>query len=94
MQKEIEQLRHKLRTGRSELFRDLDWKEPGRNLLEAHAALVDELIQEIYEISCIKADKEAPRTERSGIAIVATGGYGRKELNPCSDVDIAFIPSE
>jgi [protein-PII] uridylyltransferase len=94
MQKEIEQLRRKLQTGRSELFRNVDWKEPGRNLLEAHAALVDELMQEIYEISCIKADMEAPRTGRSGLAIVATGGYGRMELNPCSDVDIAFIPSE
>jgi [protein-PII] uridylyltransferase len=94
MHAEIEQLRHKLRTGRSELFRKMSWKEPGRNILEAHTALVDELIQEIYDISCRKADKEAPRTERSGLAIVATGGYGRKELNPCSDVDIAFIPSE
>lgn len=94
MQEEIEQLRQKLRTGRSELFRKIAWNEPGRNVLEAHSVLVDELIQEIYEISCRKADREAPRTERSGLAIVATGGYGRRELNPCSDVDIAFIPSE
>jgi [protein-PII] uridylyltransferase len=94
MHKEIERLRKKLRTGREGLFRDLNWKHPGRSLLEAHTALVDELIKEIYEISCSQADKVAPRTGRSGLAIVATGGYGRKELNPCSDVDIAFIPSE
>jgi [protein-PII] uridylyltransferase len=94
MQKEIERLRQKFRDGRSELFSGIMWNSSSRNLLEAHTSLVDELLTEIYEASCRAADRKAVRSGCSGLAIVATGGYGRKELNPYSDIDIAFIPSE
>jgi [protein-PII] uridylyltransferase len=94
MQKEIESLRQKFRDGRAKLFGRVSWNSCGRNLLEGYATLVDGLIREIYEASCRAADHEAGRSAHSGLAIVATGGYGRKELNPYSDIDIAFIPSE
>jgi [protein-PII] uridylyltransferase len=94
MQKEIERLRQKFRKGRLDLFSNVTWSESSRNLLEAHTSLVDGLLTEIYEASCQAADRKAVRSRYSGIALVATGGYGRKELNPCSDIDIAFIPSE
>ena len=57
-------------------------------------ALIDSLVEEIYRVSCEFADRKAARSRNSGLGIVATGGYGRKELSPFSDVDIAFIPSE
>ena len=76
------------------MFRQVTWTAPSRDLLEAHASLVDEILREIYEISCRSADSEAPRSTNSSLSIVATGGYGRTELNPFSDIDIAFIPSE
>lgn len=94
MQKEIERLRRKFREGRLELFRNVKWDSPCRALLKAHASLIDGLIKEIHEFSCRSAAHKAFRSGHSGIAIVATGGYGRRELNPFSDVDIAFIPSE
>jgi [protein-PII] uridylyltransferase len=94
MQKQIELLRHRFREGRSGLFRHVSWNVSCRDLLEAHASLVDGLLKEIYQISCCAADREASRSPNSGLAIVATGGYGRRELNPYSDIDIAFIPSE
>jgi [protein-PII] uridylyltransferase len=94
MQKTIEKLRHRFRAGRSELFRNASWVAPSRDLLEKNAALVDGLLREIHQISCDSADHVATRSKVSGLAIVATGGYGRRELNPYSDIDIAFIPSE
>jgi [protein-PII] uridylyltransferase len=94
MQNEIERLRRKFSEGRSELFRDLSWTAPSRDLLELHTNLIDGLLEEIHEISCRAASKEIAPTGHSGLAIVATGGYGRRELNPYSDIDIAFIPSE
>jgi [protein-PII] uridylyltransferase len=94
MQKEIEHLRHKFHQGRSELFRQVSWTSPSRDLLDAHSSLVDELLRDIYKSSCESADRQVPRSRHSGLAIVATGGFGRRELNPFSDIDIAFIPSE
>lgn len=94
MQQEIENLRRKFREGRAELFTNVRWAAPSRGLLESHASLLDTLLNEIYEISCRVADREVSRSNHSGLAIVATGGYGRRELNPFSDIDIAFIPSE
>jgi [protein-PII] uridylyltransferase len=94
MQQEIQRLRHKFRDGRSALFRDVSWNASCEDLLDAHTFLVDGILKEIYEISCDTADRVATRSEHSGIAIVATGGYGRRELHPFSDIDIAFLPSE
>ncbi len=94
MQKEIGRLRERFHKGRAELFRNVTWESSPRDLLEAHTSLVDTLVEEIYEASCREADRKASRSENSGLAIVATGGYGRRELNPYSDIDIAFVPSE
>jgi len=94
MKNKIERLQHKFHEGRSELFRHVKWNTPCRVLLEAHASLVDGLVNEIYQISCEAADRKTARSSNSGLAIVATGSYGRRELNPYSDIDIAFIPSE
>jgi len=94
MQKEIEALRRKFRDGRAQLFRTVTWSSSSRDLLESHTNLIDSLIKEIYDISTRDADAKKVRNGNSALAIVATGGYGRRELNPYSDVDIAFIPSE
>jgi [protein-PII] uridylyltransferase len=94
MLNEVGRLRNMLRQGRAELFAAASRTAPWSGLLEKHTALVDRLVAEIYDYSCRFADEQAPRTSRSGLAIAATGGYGRRELNPFSDIDIAFIPSE
>jgi [protein-PII] uridylyltransferase len=94
MQNEVGRLRRKFREGRAELFPAGAQLASCRELLQGYTRLIDELVHEIYKFSCADADRQAGRKSHSGLAIVATGGYGRGELSPFSDIDIAFVPSE
>ncbi len=53
-----------------------------------HADLIDEAIREIYQT----VQQSHPNLPQ--ISIVATGGYGRRELAPYSDIDLIVIPIE
>jgi [protein-PII] uridylyltransferase len=49
---------------------------------------VDILFREIFRFV---SRKETGDVEIKGLMVAAFGGYGRRELNPCSDVDITFL---
>ncbi len=95
MQNDVRRLRRMFREGRAGLFTPAARTSPCVELLENHALLIDHIIEEIYLTSCKYADRKTKSSnDHSELAIVATGGYGRRELSPFSDIDIAFIPSE
>ncbi len=62
----------------------------GREICQARATLIDILIRYLWqgatEMLSAQAQKEFPP-----LALVAFGGYGRAELNPCSDIDFMFL---
>jgi len=55
------------------------------------AEMVDTLMKKLFR--CITSDVRHQAGGREQIALVATGGYGRGELNPYSDIDIMFLYS-
>ena len=56
----------------------------GSTAIRRRAQIVGNLLREIW-------DDVAAGGDQSEIALVATGGFGRRELFPCSDVDILFL---
>jgi [protein-PII] uridylyltransferase len=58
----------------------------GAATIAARAAAIDELVTGLWR-EAVERDKRLAK----GVALVAVGGYGRRELFPYSDVDLLFL---
>ncbi|HEY3331098.1 MAG TPA: HD domain-containing protein [Capsulimonadaceae bacterium] len=63
----------------------------GPSILERNTCLVDQTLAHLFTLSCARVPECLASLPE--LAIVATGGYGRRELAPYSDVDLTFIPA-
>ena len=64
---------------RLELLGELERRPEGLSWCERHSRLVDETIRSIVP-------------ENAPFSVIATGGYGRRELSPYSDIDLTIVP--
>lgn len=85
-------LRDALDNGRQELARRLSEKPAsGHECCGGQSFLVDQIVRLLHDHVIAHVYPSANRSKNERIAIMAVGGYGRAEMAPHSDVDIAFL---
>ncbi len=85
-------LREALDAGRAEVARRLEEKpSSGHECCAGQAFLVDQLVRLIHDHVVRDVYPSANRSTGERLSIMAVGGYGRAEMAPHSDVDIAFF---
>jgi [protein-PII] uridylyltransferase len=88
----VKALRHALDEGRAELERRLaEAPSAGHEVTGGYSFLTDQLLRVIHDHVTGDLYPVPNRTQAERLAILAVGGYGRAEMAPHSDVDIAFI---
>jgi len=60
----------------------------GREIARKRVDLLDVVMRHLFDTALEQVGIQPDDTK---LAIIAIGGYGRGELNPCSDVDIMFL---
>jgi [protein-PII] uridylyltransferase len=62
----------------------------GAEVVQANSFLVDQLVRTLYDFASGQVFAE-PASPDQALSVAATGGYGRGELSPFSDIDLMFL---
>ena len=80
----LARLRSRYEEDSTQLRQNFERTGDGSSAIRRRALVVGNLLRQLWE----GVTTECPGAE---IALVATGGFGRRELFPCSDVDVLFL---
>ena len=90
--KVLEIFKDSLSQGWNEIKRRFeDGEIKGAEAVAGHTFLIDQLIRTLHDFTIKYAYPIANPTKGEQISIAATGGYGRSDLAPFSDIDLMFI---
>jgi [protein-PII] uridylyltransferase len=84
--------RSTLEAGHIEVRRRFESGEQNANhTVRAGAHLIDQLVRIIFEVATEHVYPMGAEISANTMSVVATGGYGRAELAPQSDIDLMFL---
>src|SRR3954471_8576267 len=84
-------LKAALASGRDEIRRRFEAGGPAARAVAEQSFLIDQLIRVIHDLAVETVYPLGNPTSGEKMAIVAVGGYGRRELAPYSDIDLLFL---
>ena len=88
----VELFKAALTAGRAEIRRRFETAAaPGSEVVHANAYLIDQLVRGLYDFTLEHVTPKANPAKGEPLTIAATGGYGRGELAPYSDIDLLFL---
>src|SRR5262249_11470886 len=82
--------REYLQQAKAELLERHRKGSSGHSIVQSYTAVMDHLLETLFEAaSAAYAERYSRLNQRC--VVMAQGGYGRAELNPCSDIDLLFL---
>jgi len=83
------ELRSSLAEESARIARDFAATGNGRAAVAQRTQLIEDILKRLWR-ECVSSDDHGPR----GLALVATGGFGRGWLFPYSDIDLLFLSAD
>ena len=77
-----------LADSRASLLDELAAQPSGVSWCTRHTDIADQVVRVVFQ------DVSDRHPHLPSVALIATGGYGRRELSPHSDIDITVVPSD
>jgi len=85
-----QQAREYLQATTATLFQEHLAGASGATIVERHTAAMDQVLRTLFDAAVATYVARYSRIDQR-CTVVAQGGYGRGELNPCSDIDLLFL---
>jgi len=85
-----QQAREYLQVFKAALFRDHLDGASGGAIVEQYTGAMDQILRTLFDAAVATYMARYSRIDQR-CTVVAQGGYGRGELNPCSDIDLLFL---